>query len=95
MKLSDYKIIGTRRFYEMQAGDVFKATIHDIRPGEVTIRFSGGELYTARSYVLPNARIGEESLFCVQENDFKGRIVLKMVHSIGDGSGIKVFDMRV
>jgi len=91
MNANDYKLIGTRRFYELQAGENFKALIHDIRPGEVTIRFVGGELYTARSYVLPNARIGEESLFCVQENDFKGRIVLKMV---SDGN-VKKFDMRV
>lgn len=77
--LNDYKSIGTRIFYKLQAGDIFKAVIQNIRPNEVTIQFSGGELYTARSMVLPEARIGEESLFCVQENDFEGRIVLKMV----------------
>jgi len=79
MDFNNYKVTGMRRFYEMQPGDTFKAVIQNIRPGEVTIRFTGGELYTARSYVLPDARIGEESLFVVQENDFKGRIVLKMV----------------
>jgi len=76
-----YKIIGARRFHELQPGDMFKAVIHDIRPGEVTIRFSGGEQYTARSMVLPEARIGEESLFSVRENDFDGRIILEMVKS--------------
>ncbi|MCL2049918.1 MAG: hypothetical protein FWG87_14445 [Defluviitaleaceae bacterium] len=76
---SDYKTVGVRRFNELQAGDIFKATIHNIRPNEVTIRFSDGNTYTARSYVLPEARIGEESLFVVQENDLEGRIVLKMV----------------
>ena len=77
----NYKTIGTRRFHELNPGDIFKALIHDIRPSEVTIRFSGGELYTARSMVLPEARIGEESLFAVKENDFEGRIVLEMVKS--------------
>ncbi|MCL2225559.1 MAG: hypothetical protein FWB96_11390 [Defluviitaleaceae bacterium] len=93
MNAGDYKLIDSRRFYELQVGDIFKAFIQDIRPGEVTIRLVGGGLYTARSYVLPNARIGEESLFCVQENDFRGRIVLKMVGA-GEGKA-KVFDMRV
>ncbi|MDR0272200.1 MAG: hypothetical protein LBI27_02650 [Clostridiales bacterium] len=79
MELYGYKTVAKRRFYELKQGEIFKATIHDIRPNEVTIRLGGGELYTARSYVLPEARIGEESLFCVQENDLEGRIVLKMV----------------
>ena len=79
-----YKVIGTRRFHELLPGDIFKAVIHDIRPGEVTIRFNEGNLYTARSMVLPEARIGEESLFSVRENDFEGRIILEMVKSDAD-----------
>jgi hypothetical protein len=79
MDLKGYKVVGTRKFYALQAGDIFKAVIQNIRPGEVTIRFDDGELYTARSYVLPEARIGEESLFYVQENDMEGRIILKMM----------------
>ena len=82
--MANYSVIGTRRFHELNPGDIFKALIHNIRPGEVTIRFSGGELYTARSMVLPEARIGEESLFAVRENDFEGRIVLEMVKSDDD-----------
>ena len=77
--VSDYQVIGTRRFHELQPGDKFLARIHDIRPGEVTIKFKDGSHYTARSKVLPEARIGEESLFSVKANDFEGRIVLEMV----------------
>lgn len=91
MRLSDYKVIGTRRFYELQAGDIFRAIIQDVRPGEVTIRFNDGQLYTARSLVLPGSRIGEDCLFCVKENDFAGRIVLGVVKH---GSKFS-FDMRV
>ena len=79
--MKTYKTIGTRKFYELQPGDIFKAAIHDIRPGEITIRFEGGEMYTARSMILPEARIGEDSLFSVRENDFEGRIVLEMIKS--------------
>jgi len=77
--MENLKVVGTRRFYELQAGDMFSAIIHDIRPSEVTIRFVNGEFYTARSKVLPESRIGEESLFLVKENDFEGRIILEMV----------------
>ena len=77
--MENLQVVGRRRFFELQAGDMFKAVIQNIRPGEVTIKFSGGELYTARSMVLPEARIGEESLFSVRENDFEGKIVLEMV----------------
>ncbi|MCL2603974.1 MAG: hypothetical protein FWD90_05810 [Defluviitaleaceae bacterium] len=68
-----------RGFFEMQPGEVFRAKIADIRQGSVTIRFDDGTEYTARSLVLPDARIGEESGFLVRENDFEGRIVLEMV----------------
>jgi len=91
MKLSDYKIVGVRRFYEMQAGDIFRATVQDIRPGVVVIRLGDGELYSARSHVLPPAHIGEECLFRVKENDFAGRIFLEVVKT---GTSYS-FDMRV
>jgi hypothetical protein len=68
----------TRRFYELMAGERFKALILDIRPGEVTIRLDGGGKFTARSLVLPEARIGEDALFIVKENDMKGHILLEM-----------------
>ena len=79
MSVKGYKYAGTKRFYDLRPGDKFKALIHNIRPGEVTIRFATGELYTARSKVLPDARIGEESGFLVKENDYEGRIVLEMM----------------
>jgi len=75
----DFEVIGARRFHELQPGDKFKAQIHDIKPGEVTINLGKGALYTARSMILPEARIGEASVFAVRENDFEGRIVLEMV----------------
>jgi hypothetical protein len=75
----DFEVVGARRFHMLQPGDKFSALIHDIRPGEVTIDLGGGSLYTARSLVLPEARIGEHSVFAVRENDFEGRIVLEMV----------------
>lgn len=92
MKSSGYKTIGARRFYELQPGDVFRAIIQDVRPGEVLIRFNDGETYLARSLVLPGARIGEDGLFIVKENDMNGKIVLGIVK---DGTGNFTFDMRV
>jgi len=70
--------IGKRHLHTLKPGEQFKALIHDIKPGVVTIRLEGGTLYTARSMVLPEARIGEESIFVVRENDFEGRIALEM-----------------
>ena len=75
----DFEVIGMRRFHALQPGDKFKAVIQDIKPGQVTINLGNGALYTARSMVLPEARIGEASAFSVKENDFEGRIVLEMV----------------
>ncbi|MCL1884084.1 MAG: hypothetical protein FWF81_10085 [Defluviitaleaceae bacterium] len=91
MDINNYKVIGTRRFYALQEGDIFRATIKDIRPGEVTLRFSDGETYVARSLVIPSAHIGEECLFYVKENDMNGRIILGIVKERGKYS----FDMRV
>ncbi|MCL2499013.1 MAG: hypothetical protein FWE90_01620 [Defluviitaleaceae bacterium] len=68
-----------RSFLELQPGESFRAKITDIRQGSVTIRFDDGTEYTARSMILPDARIGEESGFLVRENDNEGRIVLEMV----------------
>ncbi|MCL2839623.1 MAG: flagellar hook-length control protein FliK [Defluviitaleaceae bacterium] len=82
--MKNLSVVAIRRFHELHPGDIFRAMIHDIRPGEVVIRFSGGELYTARSMVLPDARIGEVSLFSVRENDFEGKIVLEMVKADPD-----------
>jgi hypothetical protein len=90
--MKNYKVIGTRRFYELQPGDIFRAVIQDVQPGAVTIRFSDGETYVARSLILPGARIGDDGLFVVKENDQNGRIVLGMVK---DKTGHFTFDMRV
>jgi len=79
--MKKYHTIGTKLFHSLNPGDIFKAVIHDIRPGEVTIQLEGGKLFTARSLVLPEARIGEYSVFEVRENDGEGRIILSMVRS--------------
>jgi hypothetical protein len=78
-KAHEFDVIGVRRFLELRPGDMFRARIADVRPGSVTIRFEDGAVYTARSLVLPDARMGEDSVFLVRENDFEGRIVLEMV----------------
>ena len=89
-----YRLIDIWKFFELRAGDRFSAVLLDIRPGEMIIRFSGGQTYTARSFVMPNAHIGDECMFLVKENDANGRIVLEVVKS-GDGTGIKKYDIRV
>ena len=89
-----FRLINIRKFFELQAGDRFSAILLDIRPGELIIRFSGGHTYTARSYVMPNAHIGDECLFLVKENETNGRIVLEVAKD-GDGKGIKKYDIRV
>lgn len=73
------KIIGTKKFYELQPGDIFAATIADITPGAVTLKFIDGATYTARSLVLPGVRIGETGTFAVRDNDGNGRIILEVV----------------
>ena len=92
--MKTYRLIDIRKFFRLQAGDRFSAILLDIRPGEMIIRFSGGHTYTARSYVMPNAHIGDECMFLVKENDQSGRIVLEVVKG-GDGTGIKKYDIRV
>ena len=77
----------------LRAGDMFSAILLDIRPGEMMIQFSGGHTYTAKSFVMPNAHIGDECMFLVKENDLHGRIVLEVVK--GDDVGIKKYDIRV
>ena len=68
-----------KNFYAMPAGTCFKALILDIQPGRVTIRLDEGGKFTARSLILPDARIGEESYFRVKVNNFDGLIQLEMI----------------
>ena len=89
-----YRLIDIRKFFELQAGDRFSAILLDIRPGEMIIQFAGGHVYNAKSFVMPNAHIGDECMFLVKENDLNGRIVLEVVKG-GDGTGIKKYDIRV
>jgi len=69
-----------RNFNELAQGDKFVATVLDIKKSEVTIRLHSGNTLTARSLVLPEARIGEETIFMVKEN-IKGQILLEMLKS--------------
>jgi len=69
----------TRNFYALKAGAKFKATILDIKPSKVTIKLDGGGTFTARTLVLPDARIGEESIFLVKSNNLDGQILLEML----------------
>ena len=80
----------------LQSGERFSAILLDIRPGEMIIQFALGQTYTARTFVMPNAHIGDECVFLVKENDMNGKIVLEVV-KIGQGSneGIKKYDIRV
>lgn len=78
----------TKGFYELQPGEHFKALVIDIQPGRVTIRLSDGGTFTARATTPPEARIGEESIFNVRDNNFKGQIQLEMLkpdHEIAQG----------
>ena len=68
-----------KNFYAMPAGTCFKALILDIQPGRITIRLDEGGKFTARSLILPDARIGEESYFRVKVNNFDGLIQLEMI----------------
>ena len=82
-----------KNFFNLNPGDKFTATLLDIRPGEIKIRFYGGGAYKAKTFVLPNAHIGDECIFAVRENDRNGRIVLEIVR---DEFGThKKYDMRV
>ena len=92
--MKTYKLIDIGKFFELPAGCFFSAVLHDIRPGEMLIRFSCGRTYAAKSLVMPNAHIGDECLFFVRENDANGRIVLEVAKSKNE-SGIRKFDVRV
>ncbi len=69
-----------KHFTQLSQGDRFTAQVVDIQPGRVTIRLDNGNLLTAKSQVLPEARIGEKTNFLVKENH-KGQIFLEMEKS--------------
>lgn len=67
----------------LTSGDKFKAHVVDIKPNQVTIRLASGESLTAKSLMLPEARIGDETVFLVKENN-KGQIFLEMLKPEGN-----------
>ena len=64
----------------LQPGERFKAMVIDIQPSRVTLKLSDGSMVTAKSKILPDARIGEVRVFEMTENA-KGQILLSMVKS--------------
>lgn len=74
------KEVNVKNFTELMAGDKFKATVLDIMQNKITIRLNSGDVLTAKSLILPEARIGEETSFIVKENA-KGQILLEMLKS--------------
>ena len=69
----------TKNFYAFPPGTCFKAVILDIQPGKVKIRLDNGGSFSARTQILPDARIGEESYFRVKLNNLDGLIQLEMI----------------
>lgn len=69
-----------RSINDLQSGDKFKATILDIKRGEVTIKLTDGNIITAKSMVVPEARIGDLMEFSVQDNR-DGQILVSMFSS--------------
>jgi len=84
-EISDFKEIAVKlkNFNELSPGDIFRALVTDIQPNKVGIRFANGGGLTARSLVLPEARIGEPAFFVVKENT-KGQINLEMLRPQAD-----------
>ena len=86
----------------LEAGDRFEALVLDIQVGRITLRLPSGESLTARSLILPEARIGEKSVFIVKEN-VKGQVALEMqkpekadeTDGGGEGEKRRMFDIRV
>ncbi len=75
---SPKEVVNIKTFGQLSTGDKFKATVVDIHPTQVTLSLLSGETLTAKSLILPDARIGDESIFVVKEN-FKGQILLEML----------------
>lgn len=70
----------SKNLSDLQAGEKFKATILDIKRGEVTIKTPDGNVITAKSLIMPEARIGDIMEFSVQSNK-DGQVLLSMFSS--------------
>jgi len=89
-----------KHIVQLKTGECFTALIDDIKQGQITVRLPDGGKFTARTFVPPEAHIGEESAFVVRENNGRGLIKLEFVKPQGgetDGKPAKrmIFDMRV
>ncbi len=76
--VNDEPLVTVKNFNMLAAGDKFAAKILDIQINKITIALASGQSLTAKSQVLPDARIGEETFFSVKEN-LNGQIVLEML----------------
>lgn len=91
-----------KKFDQLKKGDRFIASVVDIRPDYVTIRLQNGGLFSFKSLVLPNARIGEDAAFIVREN-INGKIQLEMAKAASNSRDFdetdqkkhRYFDMRL
>ena len=75
---------------ELMPGQSFSAEILDIKPGAVTLKMGDGMPLTARSMVVPDARIGDQAAFMVRETK-PGQIMLEFLRGgIGEGNKVPV-----
>lgn len=68
---------------DLVAGDIFKAEILDIKLTGLTIKLANGETLSAKTMVLPDSRIGEDSFFKVKDN-INGQLRLEMLKPTED-----------
>ncbi len=91
MKVSDYgsSSSGSRKSLnqnaKLEGGDKFKALILDIRPGEVTLQLSNGNVINAKCAQIPDARIGETATFSVRSNE-NGKLIIKFFKEANDNA---------
>lgn len=76
------ELVQNKLLNDLQAGDKFSAKVLDIKYNEITIKLLSGETLTAKARILPDVRMGEDSIFTVKEN-VKGQIFLEMM-KLGD-----------
>ncbi|MCL2416012.1 MAG: hypothetical protein FWD01_04270, partial [Defluviitaleaceae bacterium] len=76
--ISGGRIAGTvKNISNLIPGETFMAEILDIRAGSLTLKLDSGNL-TAKSLVIPDARIGDRAVFLVKENQ-SGQVILEFL----------------
>jgi len=82
-------VVRLKNFHRLNAGDIFKATVTDIQQNQVSLQLYVGENITAKSLILPDARIGDEAFFAVKDNT-KGQMLLEMLRPNGDALKVNI-----